>query len=560
MATTEERITTLETQLQQLLGTTQQPVRFWQGMQRASLVGLLDKILVGLNADGSTKYANVNDLVSILSASIGTGIEPSVEPGSELPTPEDTKMMILAPGTYTQAEGGNLVAPTNAFNVAVWDGTEWRIVTSIEANVELTNYATKGEFNDLDSKTKLAQSIEGISNTTYKWGVLSSDNKVFVGVTSDDKFDAPGGLSEALMQLIKTGVSPDIIVSATAAALSGTGYKEITNSQWKGGFLTSDEKVLFGALANDKFDAPGGLSDALMLQIKTAFSDISASNIIPWFGDSLTNNGTAVNRLQTLLGSKYIVKNEGVGGESVPTICARIGGVPARIATGFTLPGDKTPVQVATQTTRLTNYKYGAIVTPLLQSVSSRINPVYVQDVECTLKWTGSAYDDPAGVWTIERNTAGTDKYIEPNSLIYPVGAKLYKHVRAAVYWMGQNAGYTSPAQLVEYLRASIDFNGVSDYIIVGLHTGTPATRAELEDVMLKEFGVRYINLREYISKYALSDMGITPTADDLAAQTNGTFPPSLWSSTSDSIHMNANGYTAVANKVYSRMLELGMF
>ena len=123
---------------------------------------------------------------------------------------------------------------------------------------------------------------------------------------------------------------------------------------------------------------------------------------------------------------------------------------------------------------------------------------------------------------------------------------------------MGQNGGFTDTANLINQHKYAIDYlnSKVKDYLIIGLTTGTQASRASYEADMLNAFGRRFINAREYISAYGMSDLGLTPTAQDSIDMGVGQIPESLMY---DSIHMNANGYTVLGNLVYKRLVEYGL-
>src|SRR5690606_35526661 len=137
MATLEERIAALELKLGTLT-----PRRFPQGVDQVAVLNLLDKVLVGVNADGSAKVANVNQLANLISATVGSGIEPTVEPETTLPAPAQAgKIMIMKGGTFLQPDGvTELVAPANSFNVGYWDGAEWSVDVSIETEADLSGY------------------------------------------------------------------------------------------------------------------------------------------------------------------------------------------------------------------------------------------------------------------------------------------------------------------------------------------------------------------------------------------------------------------------------------
>lgn len=95
--------------------------------------------------------------------------------------------------------------------------------------------------------------------------------------------------------------------------------------------------------------------------------------------------------------------------------------------------------------------------------------------------------------------------------------------------------------------------------IIIGLTTGTAASREVMEMHMAEKYGKRYINMRAHISNAdTLEAAGITPTHEDLANIAEGSVPKSIWRNDSDYVHMNADGYKIVASKIYQTMLALG--
>ncbi|MDP4193365.1 MAG: hypothetical protein Q8858_17510 [Bacteroidota bacterium] len=78
-----------------------------------------------------------------------------------------------------------------------------------------------------------------------------------------------------------------------------------------------------------------------------------------------------------------------------------------------------------------------------------------------------------------------------------------------------------------------------------------------MEQAMVKEYGDKYVNLREYLSTKGLSDAGIKPTSEDTKAMSSGSVPPSLLSG---KVNLNAKGYKLVGNLVYKRLVDLGYF
>lgn len=401
-------------------------------------------------------------------------------------------------------------------------------------------------------------------SSKYKWGALGSNGGVLVAVDMEDNLDAKA-LSARLMEAISTKLSEAI----KSSILTDVGYTVVENDKYIWGVLTPSGKV--GIALTKDLKIVGNLEglttlNATVASLTDQLSDQNLLEIELW-GDSLTAGAggagtTHPNVLQGLIGPKYVTVNCGVGGENVPTIAARIGAVPAQFTEGFTIPADTaTEVEVSSMANiRLKNYKYSKDIKLLLQGHGQSVNPCYVEDVECTLRWTGSSVSDPAGKWMLKRNAAGAERVVKAGTLLHTYGSKRRRKARIHIYWMGQNGGYDTDVQLIEYIRACAEFHGQGNYVVLGLHTGTPAQRTALEDLCMKEFGLRYINLRKYMSTYALADLSLVPTQEDLTAMAEGTFPPSLWATTTDKIHGNSFFYRAVGTQVYKRLQLLGHF
>jgi len=282
------------------------------------------------------------------------------------------------------------------------------------------------------------------------------------------------------------------------------------------------------------------------------------NNVIECDGDSLTRGGQTgtvryPNILQTLM-PEYEVVNKGVGGEDVPTISARIGGIPAIITEAFTLPADTSTVEISSLSNIRLKNTLGVPVNLLRQTPADDIvNPCYIEGVECTLTYTSSTY-------YIRRNAPSTSiKLIRANSFLYLRGNREYRDSAIKIIWMGQNGGFDNdPDLFVKYVDACINYHRKSNFIIIGLHTNTPVYRSALEAKCVEKYGNKYINMREYSSGNMMYDLGLTPTSEDLIYMENGLFPPSLWASPTDSTHGNNYFYTGVAYKAKEIINQLG--
>lgn len=93
-------------------------------------------------------------------------------------------------------------------------------------------------------------------------------------------------------------------------------------------------------------------------------------------------------------------------------------------------------------------------------------------------------------------------------------------------------------------------------YLVVGLMADHLFTN--LDNILTyfrRNYGSHFVNIRQYLLDYGLSDAGITPTAQDTTDIANGTIPTSL---RSDATHLNAAGYTVVGNYLYKVINENG--
>ena len=292
--------------------------------------------------------------------------------------------------------------------------------------------------------------------------------------------------------------------------------------------------------------------------IKADINDIkdetgASSKTIVCFGNSLTMGATASysnpwpTQLEALLPG-YTIKNRGISGEGVQTIGARQGGIPMLTDGAFTIPADTAPVAIT-----FTNM-LGGSPGPLVQLGTSKatpgINPCSIAGVSGNLTLSN-------GVYYFARTTAGSAVTVNrPTAII----TDSMKNDRAdiLVLWTGENGQFDdSYDNLIAYEKLIVDYSKNRNYLIIGRsnasYTGEWGT-AYHRGMMLAH-GRKYINIVEYLSKYGLSDLGITPTADDEAAISNGYVPPSL---KTDSTHYTTATYGIIARLVYERGVELG--
>lgn len=293
-------------------------------------------------------------------------------------------------------------------------------------------------------------------------------------------------------------------------------------------------------------------------------SKINGKETVNCWGDSLTRGvgvGSSYSKafpyvLYGLLDGREVI-NCGVGGENTINIASRQGGLP-NIVKPFTIPSNASKVEV-----KLTNI-YGGSTGILLQGgsaldpttgkyvMTAQINPCSINGVEGTLTYENGKY-------YFSRSENGESVIVSrPTPLITYAMKSMRDNIN--IIWIGTNGGFTTSAELIECVEAMIDYMSPINkkYIVIGIHhlVSTVAEMFEtIEKNMAMHFGRRYINQREYMIEYGLSDAGITPTNEDTAAISQGKIPPSLLY---DDVHYNDKGYNIIANLVVERGKELG--
>jgi len=105
-------------------------VKFWQGMDKASNIVGVDKMMIGKNETGEAQYVDFQDANQFLSIQ---GIEMKPVTAGALPAGpagETRTMEILEAGTWTYG-GNSFVNPSGSIMKLWWDGTTWSLGTSV---------------------------------------------------------------------------------------------------------------------------------------------------------------------------------------------------------------------------------------------------------------------------------------------------------------------------------------------------------------------------------------------------------------------------------------------
>lgn len=281
----------------------------------------------------------------------------------------------------------------------------------------------------------------------------------------------------------------------------------------------------------------------------------SQDAVVDCLGDSHTGGVSTYTPypsvLSELIGSSYSVLNFGAGGDGASDIVARQGALyavcdPVTIADSQNYTNNVPLKLYSGDSLRQFGLKWIGInkdaLTGNLYCLLGNV-PVYVS-FDNTNHFKVRPVSTGGGDIAITRPTKITTTYMQTG----------YKsHV--LVLCMGSNDVSTVSIQkLADWNR--LIAKQYQRYIIVGEPTVLNSTnREEYNALMYAYFGTHYIDINSYMIQYGLSDAGITPTAADEQAISQGITPPSLMY---DSVHYNQSGIDVMATQIYKKGQDLG--
>ncbi len=327
----------------------------------------------------------------------------------------------------------------------------------------------------------------------------------------------PGKISLNKMTLRKGGSTSDVI---NAAILRIDNLSQVPNT------------------VNIKFML---FTDNTLYDLWNTISVVDYTTDLCFWGDSLTagTGGSGTNYPSVCASELGIAsfKNCGVGGETANTIACRQGGNSLILK-----PGNVSEYSLS----ELTDI-YGTQCNPLRQgSGSNSVNPIYINGVKCTLSISQTSITDPNAKYTI---TGYNDKLLAETPVKF-AGCDIKSKI--TVIFVGQNGPYLAERlSIIDSMISKIN----DKYIVMGLSSGSSDSKADEEAQMLSKYGVHYFNTRNMLSKYGMSIMNLTPTTSDVNEMSNGEVPSSL---RSDSVHLNANGYTALGKMLAQKIRACG--
>lgn len=268
--------------------------------------------------------------------------------------------------------------------------------------------------------------------------------------------------------------------------------------------------------------------------------------VVVW-GDSLTEGTggdgvTYPNVLEKLAGCE--VKNYGVYAETTTCIAGRQGGMPELIHP-VTIPAEITDVDV-----EIENGAGGWDL--LLVFGDAGINPCTIAGVEGKL-WM----DFDTGQRKFTRSEAGEEIVLTEGTPMETFAMKDRKPDDILVIFTGSNDDPTPETvqSVIDVQRDMLAYAEADRYVVIGLTSKRkmPMT-AEVNEILAKEYGEHFLDVRKDLLEHGLQDSGIEATAEDQADIADGYIPRSLLT---DESHGNAAYYTIIGEALYKKMQQL---
>lgn len=322
-----------------------------------------------------------------------------------------------------------------------------------------------------------------------------------------------------------------------------------TNSTFDGDAYIGT-KPFNGTYDNNLVVSLNGLSE----EVKSLLGQNYLDEISCW-GDSLTyshnttikdypNVGSVTypSKLSELTGLK--TTNLGMPGANSMDISGLQGGMPIYLDP-FILPADTSAANVT-----LRDANGDSKYTGLLHWMPREgwVNPLTNMELKWNINGIPVNLIYANGEMKVKRVTASD----QPHTFDHPVKivpVHEYAEKQIQIFFVGTNDAPTTKEKAertVRIVQNMIRFYGGKRYLVVGM---TQKNYAEYTNpIFAQTFGNNYVDARNYMIRYGLSDSNITPTSQDTEDIANGLIPSSL---RSDSIHFNDYGYTALANCVY---------
>lgn len=308
--------------------------------------------------------------------------------------------------------------------------------------------------------------------------------------------------------------------------------------------------------------------------------------IICW-GDSLTegaggqyaiDNKTVVecvtypDVIAELSGRQVI--NKARGGESATQIAIRQGGVKLLVDEEFTIPEETEPVEMKVKAGNGVSLKTNYGVSFGKNGLGTVSCDYLIDGISGLLTATVDGFTEPDKPdeydyrYYFTRHEKGDIHTVKSGTQIVSADSLEFND-GIAIFWIGANGGwvredvpddantYETYIKIIDQMIAQLK-GDEKRFIVIGLSTEGDMQRSEMDSLLRKTYGDRFISIRKLLScdKDIYTKKGIDLSDRDKALMEQGIVPQCI---RIDGIHYNSVGYRIIGELIYGEVVKLGL-
>ena len=276
--------------------------------------------------------------------------------------------------------------------------------------------------------------------------------------------------------------------------------------------------------------------------------------VVCWGGSNTAGEGSA-SYIDFLyedlknLGYDLPVENKGIKNESSVDILGRQGSIPIVVSESAEIENSNNainPIKVKSSNGVATNILCG--------NKNPGVNPCVINGVKGTLFGETDEKDiTKTSTFYFQRENSGEKVVIPAGAVVQTEGSDSKYKDYINIMWL-ERKGWSTPKELIEQEQKFVkSING--KYIIIGLADGDDETNKEVDRLMEKTFGDKYINPRKLLVEYSKQKMDKNTTEYNREKISKGMIPSDL--ADNDGL-LSVTGYKVLSESICKKINSLG--
>ena len=243
------------------------------------------------------------------------------------------------------------------------------------------------------------------------------------------------------------------------------------------------------------------------------------------------------------------VENKGIKNESSVDILGRQGSIPIVVSESAEIENSNNainPIKVKSSNGVATNILCG--------NKNPGVNPCVINGVKGTLFGETDEKDiTKTSTFYFQRENSGEKVVIPAGAVVQTEGSDSKYKDYINIMWL-ERKGWSTPKELIEQEQKFVkSING--KYIIIGLADGDDETNKEVDRLMEKTFGEKYINPRKLLVEYSKQKMDKNTTEYNREKISKGMIPSDL--ADNDGL-LSVTGYKVLSESICKKINSLG--